>query len=398
MSRIKISEFRAKQILTGAFGQQYGGYLIEKGKEFPVIPEGSYVVKVDQAVKKRNKLGLVRLQRTAEQAAQDAQEFFALGYTYCLVESFLPHEQAEEHYVSLQLTDTGTLLQYSPAGGVDIEDNHTTIQSCLFNGVDETNNTTALPHEVVKKLLEVFEAAQMTYLEINPLVIRSGEVFFLDAAVEVDSAASFGVSAWSARDERTPKKEHHPAEAAVEALAATTPASLVLKVLNPEGRIFMLLSGGGASVVILDEIAALGGKDIIGNYGEYSGNPNEDETYLYAKQVLTLLLASAAANKSLLIAGGVANFTDVAKTFKGIIRALEERAPELKAQNVQVVVRRGGPNQKQGLANMKAYLEKVGIKHQIYGTETSLGRAVKAMLEENVTSQPNVASQGVGSL
>lgn len=48
--------------------------------------------------------------------------------------------------------------------------------------------------------------------------------------------------------------------------------------------------------------------------------------------------------KVLIIGGSIANFTNVAATFKGIIRALETFADKLKQHNVVTYVRRGGPN------------------------------------------------------
>lgn len=385
MARVKISEFRAKNLLKEVLGFEYSGVAVDLAQDFSQInlPEGKYVVKVDQAVKKRNKLGLVKLNRTPTEAIEDLQYFADQGYNYALVETFFIHEQKDEHFVAMVLTDEGTELQYSPQGGVEIEENKDSLQSCLFPfGDSGDSNTTHLNTEVVKKLLECFEQNQMTYLEVNPLVIVDGKVTPLDAAVEVDSSTEFGSKGWNSGDYRSPKKELQPVEQAVEELASKTPASLVLKVLNPDGNLFLLLSGGGASVVILDEIATLANKDVIGNYGEYSGNPNEQDTYLYTKQVIKLVLDSKATKKALLIAGGVANFTDVAKTFKGIIRALDDNIDQLKAQDIHVVVRRGGPNQKQGLALMKDYLESKRLNSQVYGTEMSLGRAVSSTVKE----------------
>lgn len=56
--------------------------------------------------------------------------------------------------------------------------------------------------------------------------------------------------------------------------------------------------------------------------------------------------------KYLLIGGGIANFTDVAKTFTGIIQALEEYKDKLQKNHVKIYVRRG-PNYKEGLENMR---------------------------------------------
>ena len=56
----------------------------------------------------------------------------------------------------------------------------------------------------------------------------------------------------------------------------------------------------------------------------------------------------------LIIGGSIANFTNVAKTFKGIVRALEEFKLLLEEHNVTIYVRRGGPNYQEGLRTMKA--------------------------------------------
>src|SRR5206468_4255377 len=135
----------------------------------------------------------------------------------------------------------------------------------------------------------------------------------LDVAAEVDSAGEFFVhNAWNEEDFRSgqPKKRTDE-EVAVTQLAAKSQAAFSLEVLNPNGSISMLLSGGGASIVLADEVYNQGYGKELANYGEYSGNPNAEETYLYTKAVLRLLLQSKAKKKVLIIAGGVANFTDV---------------------------------------------------------------------------------------
>jgi ATP citrate (pro-S)-lyase len=53
--------------------------------------------------------------------------------------------------------------------------------------------------------------------------------------------------------------------------------------------------------------------------------------------------------KILIIGGGIANFTNVADTLKGIIRAIRETKDRLKEHKTKVFVRRGGPNYKEGL-------------------------------------------------
>ena len=56
---------------------------------------------------------------------------------------------------------------------------------------------------------------------------------------------------------------------------------------------------------------------ILSSVGEYSGGPNEQQTYAYAKTVLDLMCKHPHEDgKILIIGGGIANFTNVADTFK----------------------------------------------------------------------------------
>ena len=72
-----------------------------------------------------------------------------------------------------------------------------------------------------------------------------------------------------------------------------------------------------------DTICDLGGAKELANYGEYSGAPSEQQTYEYAKTVIDLMCRHPHPDgKILIIGGGIANFTNVADTFKGIMRAL----------------------------------------------------------------------------
>ena len=109
------------------------------------------------------------------------------------------------------------------------------------------------------------------------------------------------------------------------------------------------------------KVGDLGYASELGNYAEYSGAPNEEEVLQYARVVIDVrtmicvqvlhvstflpiyfsniilchcCLQCATADpdgrkRALLIGGGIANFTDVAATFNGIIRALKEKVLKL---------------------------------------------------------------------
>jgi ATP citrate (pro-S)-lyase len=132
---------------------------------------------------------------------------------------------------------------------------------------------------------------------------------------------------------------------------------------------------------VADEVKNLGEGDMLANYGEYSGGPNREETKVYTDQLLSLLLRSKAKQKILVIAGGVANFTDVKATFAGVIDALQEKEAELQQQHVKVYVRRGGPNEIAGLQLMHDYLESAHILGDVHGPELVLADIVKEALE-----------------
>ncbi|QQP51849.1 ATP-citrate synthase, partial [Caligus rogercresseyi] len=135
---------------------------------------------------------------------------------------------------------------------------------------------------------------------------------------------------------------------------AKTGASLKLTILNPKGRIWTMVAGGGASVIYADTVSAYGGASELANYGEYSGAPSEQQTYDYAKTILSLMTKEQHDNgKVLIIGGGIANFTNVAATFKGIVRAIEEYQNKLKEFNITIFVRRAGPNYQEGLRVMR---------------------------------------------
>ena len=155
-----------------------------------------------------------------------------------------------------------------------------------------------------------------------------------------------------------------------------------LTVLNAEGRIWTMVAGGGASVVYSDAIAAHGFAHELANYGEYSGAPSEGQTYEYAKTIIDLMTRGKPhpEGKILIIGGGIANFTNVAATFKGIIRALKEYKTPLINHNVKIYVRRGGPNYQEGLKAMRLLGESLGVPIKVYGPDTHITEIVPLAL------------------
>lgn len=372
MPRVKLTEYRAKSLILG---EAYQGVSIDSSKDS--VPEGAWVVKVDQGVKKRMKQGLVKVNVGPKEIGPAVDEWEKKGFSHFIAEPLVPHEASEEQYLSLERVREGIRLLHAKEGGIEIEEHPEKVKTLIVTeGLETAAKETGIPEDFLSNLFEAFEKYHFAFLEINPLVVKDGKAHLLDAAVLVDSAAEFFVKGAWTEDDIVEGKAKHQAEANVAALQKTTPASLKLSVLNEDGSLFFLLSSGGGSIVIADEAALRGKGSEIGNYGEYSGGPTREETYLYSKEVLALLLASKAPKKALVIAGGIANFTDVAKTFAGIRDAIGEVAQDLKRQRVKVFVRRGGPNEARGLADMRVFLEQEGLLGSIHGSSAVITSAV----------------------
>lgn len=387
MPRRKISEYRAKQIVTHAWEVSYTGWAINAGSPLNLdeIPEGDYVVKVDQAVKGRFKKGLVALHVSKYDLQGQIDNLKNKGFESFLIEPYFDHQSHDERYLSLARDITGLHLSVSTQGGVDIESQADSIETITINDATDWGQVatkTGIEQSYLQKLVAVFERNYFAFLEINPYVLGNGAPALLDLAVEVDDAGAFAATGWKTDDIRNPPRELSDEERTVAKLAETSPASFMLQVINPDGAVFLLLSGGGASVVVADEVYSAGRGNELADYGEYSGNPTAEETYIYAGAVIRLLLRSKAPRKVLFIGGAVANFTNIEKTFDGIIRVIDEYADQLREQNVKVFVRRGGPHQEAGLANMRRTLEKYDLLGDVYDQTTAIGDAISTALKE----------------
>ena len=383
MSRVKITEYRAKKLILG---DAYRG--ISVGRDAAKLPKsGRFVVKVDQGVKKRFKQGLVAVDVRPRAIPKIIAGWKKKGFSRFLVEPFLVHTPEEERYFSLERVRGGMRMLYGGAGGVDIEAHPENVRTFLVTGPGDVPliaKRVGLPEAFLENVCSLFDLYFFAFLEINTLVVRGKQVFLLDAALLTDSAGMFFVNGAWGEEDIVEAKVRHPIEEAVRDLQKTTPASLKLTVMNPNGSIFFLLSGGGGSIVIADEAHLKGAGKEIGNYGEYSGGPTREEAHLYTREMLRLLLAArppAGGKKALVIAGGVANFTDIKTTFAGIIDAFEEVGEKLRKAGVKVFVRRGGPNEEAGLAHMHAFLKGKGLLGSVHGSAAPITVAVDEAID-----------------
>merc|ERR1719228_1515965 len=317
-----------------------------------------------------------------------------------IIEPFLPHTQQEEAYVCIYSQREKDIILFHHEGGVDIGNVDSkaskiniVVQDKMEVSVDDIKSSLLtkfagdkdLVARFIQTLYKQYVDLYLTYLEINPLVITGGKVYVLDLAAKLDATADFACRAKWGEIEYPPPfgRDAYPEEAYIADIDAKTGASLKLTILNAKGRIWTMVAGGGASVIYADTICALGGSDELANYGEYSGAPSEQQTYDYAKTLLSLMTREAhSEGKILIIGGGIANFTNVAATFKGIVRALEEYQTLIRNQNIRIFVRRAGPNYQEGLRIMRDVGQNLEIPLFVFGPETHMTAIVAMALDK----------------
>ncbi len=418
MAQRGISEFDAKRLLaaflpaasSGAFNLPSNRVQVADAKELTTtakrekwLHEGTLVVKPDQLIGKKGKNNLLAVGVTFEEAKAFLEKMAGKRVTVgrttgtlarFLVEPFVPH--ASEYFVSILTRRDADAILFSIKGGVDIEENWESVSELLVpvgktpahqqleKLVSRANaQDRQLLANFVSTLYSVFASKGFTYLELNPLTLVDGQAIPLGAVARLDEASRFlHETEWGELEFPAPfGREPSPEEAFVKQLDEKTGASLKLTILNPNGSVWNLVAGGGASVVYADAVTAAGLGNELAVYGEYSGDPNEEDTYQYARTVLALCAKSIAPRKAILIGGGIANFTDVAKTFAGIIRAMHEKAAELRKANARFWVRRGGPNYAKGLQLIREAAAKDGLPIETFGPETPLTHIVDLAAE-----------------
>lgn len=319
-----------------------------------------------------------------------------------LCEPFVPHDK--EFYVSITSDRENDIVHFSEQGGIFIEENWdkvTHIPIPLGESISDIDFISQLPikdqnlmnviEPFIKALLQLYIEMDFTFIELNPFAIKPENmaVVPLDVKARLDDTATFlHIDGWANPNnpiEFPPSfgSKIAPEEAFIADLDSQTGASLKLTILNRKGRIWTMVAGGGASVIYADTVVDMGYGHELGNYGEYSGNPNKEHTQLYAETVIDLMTAESDPEgrpKIFIIGGGIANFTDVKATFSGIVAALRKKVDKLKVANTKIFVRRGGPNEIEGLKMIKQVGEELGLHLEVYDRNTHMTRIVPMAL------------------
>ena len=348
----------------------------------PWLREGMLVVKAHEAIGSRMKLGLVKVGLDLDAAKRAAAEMFGrmvggMVITQVILSEQIPHEK--EYYLAVKSTRDGAELLMGP-GGIDVEAHWDQISAIAIPvGVEPTGDQIENlakeaefpPHLIEKiadfalKLYQCYDQEDGSYIEINPLVVREsdGALVALDAVTMVDADARFRHPDWNFTFASEFGRPYTEAERAIMEIDSRIKGSVKF-IEIPGGDTALLPAGGGASVYYSDAVLAVGGT--LANYAEYSGDPPD-----WAVEALTERVCALKGIKRIIVGGAIANFTNVKKTFAGIIAGFRKAKADGRLDGVAIWVRRGGPFEKEGLAAMGA-LTSEGFNIHVYDRYTPL--------------------------
>lgn len=344
--------------------------------------DGRLVAKAHEAIGSRMKLGLVKVDLDLKGAIAATREILGrtvgtMTISQVIISEMVPHEV--EYYLAVKSTREGADILMANFGGIEVESRWDEIKriSVDVGDIPSIEQLEKLAKEAgfkgklagdaaqfAKKLFECYEQEDGQYLEINPLSVTSeGELIALDMVTMLDADARFRHPDWNFSFASEFGRPYTEDETAIMEIDSRIKGSVKF-IEIPGGNIALLPAGGGASVYYADAIVAQGGK--IANYAEYSGDPQD-----WAVEALTERVASLPGIEHIIVGGAIANFTNVKKTFAGIIAGFRNVRAKGKLKDVNIWVRRGGPFEKEGLEAMRA-LQQEGFKIHVYDRYTPL--------------------------
>ncbi|HSV90570.1 MAG TPA: ATP citrate lyase citrate-binding domain-containing protein [Nitrospiraceae bacterium] len=357
------------------------------------LKKSKLVVKAHEALGSRFKLGLVKVGLDLKEAEAATKEMIgrqvgSITVSQVIVSEMIPHK--EEYYCAVKSTREGTDILVANCGGIEVESNWERVKR-LSVEIGEQPSEAALEKlakdagfagsllkkmaDFAGKMFTCFDSEDAQYLEVNPVVLREHEheLIALDAVTLLDGDAKFRHPDWNFAFAAEFGRAYSKHEMEVMAVDSKIKGSVKF-IEIPGGDTAMLPAGGGASVYYSDAVVARGGK--LANYAEYSGDPPD-----WAVEVLTDKVCSLPGIKNIIVGGAIANFTDVKKTFGGIINGFRKAKSDGKLKDVKIWVRRGGPREKEGLDAMRT-LKDEGFDIHVFDRNTPLTDIVdKALLK-----------------
>lgn len=394
---MRLTESESKQLLRDA-GVHVPDFVVLKQEQTPpaelVFP---VMLKAQTLTGGRGKAGLIKKASDLDETHQQLAALWKKGYGKRPFDHILLEKQLDivhEFYVGLTFDTTlrSPVLVLSRFGGMDIE----VVSKRQPEGVcksainplvglererlEECFAAAGIKDELKESLMRVIEAMYHCFIEndaelveINPLaeVMRDGKPAFVAADAKIildDSALSRHDFPFERRTGFRPLTEMEKQARAIDEQSHRGVAGRTL--LELDGDIAFLSSGGGASITCLDALITYGGRPA--NFAEYSGNPERDRVYQ-----LTKLVLSKRGLRGFWLVGPTANFTDVYETLGGVMDALKEIKPAY-----PIVMRRAGPRDQEAKEMVLATAKEIGLDLTFFGEEMAMTESAKVLVDK----------------
>ncbi|HSO13894.1 MAG TPA: ADP-forming succinate--CoA ligase subunit beta [Anaerolineales bacterium] len=349
---MKLHEYQSKTIFA-----KYGipipkGRVAATADEAKQIAEelgGRVVIKSQVLVGGRGKAGGVKVARTADEAAELAQQILTMTIKGLPVRKVLVDEAAAiEHEIYFSITNDRAakkpVMIASAAGGVDIEEvAATTPEKIIKVHIDpllglrdyQSRDIAAsidLPRElwrdfskIASGLWQAYKETDAELAEINPLVItKDNKLVALDGKMLIDDNSLF---------RHADLAEIRDVDA--EAPAETEARRYGLSFIKLDGNIGCMVNGAGLAMTSMDIVKLFGGEPA--NFLDIGGGAKADKV----AAAMRIILSDPNVKAILFnIFGGITRCDEVAK---GILVAMDEVKPK-----VPMVVRLVGTNAEEG--------------------------------------------------
>ncbi len=391
---MKLTEAEGKTFLN-----EYGintplFFLVTKDQDLPDSILFPVVMKAQTLVGGRGKAGLVKESADRNELAIGLKTIWEGNYEKRPFSEILIEPKvtsAREYYLACTYDQTvrGPVIIFSKFGGMDIElvakrqsdavikepvDVLHGLQNFDFNKVFEQAELKEELYDqmkaIIEKLYNCFLKTDAELIEINPLIeTEDGELIAADCKMTLDDSAMYRHE--FTIPQRTGARELTQMEIKAREIDARSHRGVVGRsMLELDGDIAFMSSGGGASITCLDALMSYGGRPA--NFVEYSGNPEREDV-----KDLTKLVLSKKELRALWVVGPTANFTDIYETLGGVLEALQEIQPQF-----PILIRRAGPRDDEAKSAIEQLQKESNLDITFYGEEISMTESAKLLIDK----------------
>lgn len=391
---MRLIEAEAKQLLRESGIPVADFFVLKPGSALPAQLTFPAMVKAQTLTGGRGKAGLIKQAADMIELSKQLETLWNAQYEKRPFEAILVEaklEIAREYFFgfSFDTLTRSAVFIVSRFGGMDIEVvskrqpggviKQPIDSSKPFDPILITNTLlqAGFRRELLNALLKITEQMHHCFVsndaelvEINPLVeTMQGTLVAADAKIILDDTALFRHTFPFPR--RTGFRELTDMEKRAREIDARSHRGVAGRtLLELDGDIAFLSSGGGASITCLDALITYGGRPA--NFAEYSGNPERDRVYQ-----LTKLVLSKPGLRGFWLVGPTANFTDVYETLGGVMDALVEVKPMY-----PIVMRRAGPRDQEAKAMVLQTAKEHGLDVSFFGEEMPMTESAKVLMDK----------------